>query len=117
MNIAIVNMFTPFVHGGSEEKAESLQKKLIESGHKAAIIKIPLQWHPAAKILDHILAARLLQLENCDQVIGFKFPAFYVRHPNKVLWLCHQFRQAYDLWGTPFQDIPNTTEGKCIREI
>jgi glycosyltransferase involved in cell wall biosynthesis len=33
-----------------------------------------------------------------------------------VLWLLHQFRQAYDLWGTPYQDIPNTPTGHRIRE-
>ena len=46
-----------------------------------------------------------------------KFPAYYVKHPNKVLWILHQHRPAYDLWGTPFQDIPTTPEGIRIREI
>jgi glycosyltransferase involved in cell wall biosynthesis len=29
-------------------------------------------------------------------VIATKFPAYCVRHPNKVAWVLHQFRQAYD---------------------
>jgi glycosyltransferase involved in cell wall biosynthesis len=33
-------------------------------------------------------------------VIGTKFPSYAVRHPNKVVWLVHQFRQAYELDGT-----------------
>jgi glycosyltransferase involved in cell wall biosynthesis len=45
-----------------------------------------------------------------------KFPAYYVPHDNKVLWLLHQFRQAYDLWGTPLQDLPDSPEGRRIRE-
>jgi glycosyltransferase involved in cell wall biosynthesis len=49
-------------------------------------------------------------------VIALKFPVYYVPHDNKVLWLLHQFRQAYDLWGTPLQDIPDTDEGRQIRE-
>ena len=32
-----------------------------------------------------------------DLVIGTKFPSYVVRHPNKVVWLVHQFRQAYEL--------------------
>ena len=32
-----------------------------------------------------------------------------------MLWLLHQFRQAYDLWGTPYQGIPDTSEGRAIR--
>ena len=53
-----------------------------------------------------MLAARLIKLTSIDRVIALKFPAYYVEHDNKVLWLLHQFRQAYDLWGTTFQDIP-----------
>jgi glycosyltransferase involved in cell wall biosynthesis len=33
-----------------------------------------------------------------------------------VLWLLHQFRQAYELWGTPYQDIPNSPTGHRVRE-
>jgi glycosyltransferase involved in cell wall biosynthesis len=33
-------------------------------------------------------------------VIATKFPSYAVRHPNKVVWLVHQFRQAYELDGT-----------------
>jgi glycosyltransferase involved in cell wall biosynthesis len=29
----------------------------------------------------------------------------------------HQFRQAYDLWGTPYQDLPNTEEGLAVRDV
>ena len=32
-----------------------------------------------------------------DLVVGTKFPSYLVRHPNKRVWLVHQFRQAYDL--------------------
>ncbi len=50
-------------------------------------------------------------------MIGLKFPVYYVRHPNKVLWLLHQFRQAYDLWGTAYQFLPDTEDGLRIRDI
>jgi glycosyltransferase involved in cell wall biosynthesis len=30
-------------------------------------------------------------------VIATKFPSYAVRHPRKVVWLLHQFRQAYEL--------------------
>ena len=32
-----------------------------------------------------------------DLVIATKFPSYAIRHPNKVVWLVHQFRQAYEL--------------------
>jgi len=40
-----------------------------------------------------------------DLVIATRFPTYAVRHPNKVIWLVHQHRQAYDLLGTPYSDF------------
>jgi glycosyltransferase involved in cell wall biosynthesis len=116
MRVAIVNNCVPFIYGGAEFLADSLKEKLIEHGHQAAVIKIPFKWNPPQKILEHMLACRLLRVENIDKVIALKFPAYYIKHPNKELWLLHQFRQAYDLWGTPYQDLPSTPDGLRIRE-
>ena len=116
MKIAIVNNQAPFVRGGAELLAEWLHDKLEEYGHQAEVVRIPFQWNPPERIVDHMLAARLVRVANVDRVVALKFPAYYVPHENKVLWLLHQFRQAYDLWGTPYQDIPTTPMGHCIRE-
>jgi glycosyltransferase involved in cell wall biosynthesis len=116
MKIAIVNNQAPFVRGGAELLAEWLHDKLEDYGHEAEIVRIPFQWNPPERIVDHMLAARLVRLANVDRVVALKFPAYYVPHEDKVLWLLHQFRQAYDLWGTPYQDIPNTPAGHGIRD-
>jgi glycosyltransferase involved in cell wall biosynthesis len=55
--------------------------------------------------LTQALLWRLAELEEAEGrptelVIATKFPSYAVRHPNKVVWLVHQFRQAYDLDGT-----------------
>ena len=117
MKIAIVNNCVPFITGGAEHLADSLREKLIEHGHQAILVRIPFRWQPPENIINHILACRLLSLNGVDRVIGLKFPAYFVPHDNKVLWLLHQFRQAYDLWGTKYQDIPDTPEGLRIREV
>ena len=62
-----------------------------------------------------MLACRLMRLPNVDRAVGLKFPAYYIPHENKVLWLLHQFRQAYDLWGTEYGGLPDTEEGREIR--
>jgi glycosyltransferase involved in cell wall biosynthesis len=120
--IIIANAQVPFVYGGAEYLAERLQRKLIEYGFQADMVKIPFKWYPPEKIPEHILACRLLDLtescgESVDMLIGIKFPAYYLKHPNKVLWIFHQFKQVYDLWGTKYQDIPATPEGLKIRDI
>ena len=38
-------------------------------------------------------------------VIGTKFPSYFARHPNKVAWLIHQYRAAYELCGTEYSDF------------
>jgi glycosyltransferase involved in cell wall biosynthesis len=116
MRVAIVNNQAPFVRGGAELLAEWLHDKLREYGHQAEIVRLPFQWNPCEKVLDHMLAARFVRLPNVDRVVALKFPAYYVPHDDKVMWLLHQFRQVYDLWGTPYQDFPDTPTGHRIRD-
>jgi glycosyltransferase involved in cell wall biosynthesis len=120
--IIIANAQVPFVYGGAEYLAEWLQKKIVEYGYKAELVKIPFKWYPPERIPEHILACRLLDLtqtlgDDIDVLIGLKFPAYHIKHPNKVLWLFHQFREVYDLWGTKYQGVPDTPEGRSAREI
>lgn len=117
MKIAVVNNCVPFVSGGAEHLANALVQKLIEYGHKALLVRIPFQWHRPEAIVEQMLACRSIRIANADRVIGLKFPAYYIPHDDKVLWLLHQFRQAYDLWGTPYQEIPESPEGERIRNV
>jgi glycosyltransferase involved in cell wall biosynthesis len=51
-----------------------------------------------------------------DLVIGMKFPAYFVAHERKVLWIMHQYRAAYNLWGTPFDDLSTYSDGAQVRQ-
>lgn len=117
MKLAVINNCVPFIRGGAEHLAESLTHKLNEYGHQAELIRIPFRWQPPESILEGIVACRLLRVPEVDRLIVLKFPAYYVPHHDKIVWLLHQFRQAYDLWNTRFQNIPDTVEGHRIREI
>jgi glycosyltransferase involved in cell wall biosynthesis len=46
-----------------------------------------------------------------------KFPAYTVAHPRKVLWVIHQHRSAYNLWGTPFDDLSTYPDGARVRDL
>jgi glycosyltransferase involved in cell wall biosynthesis len=52
-----------------------------------------------------------------DRVIALKFPAYCVRHPHKIVWLLHQHRPAYELWGTADCDLMRFPEGRDVREF
>lgn len=121
MKIAILNVHVPFIRGGAEVLAESLQEELIERGHEVDIIKLPFKWYPSESIMDCIMVARTIDVrevngQKIDLVIALKFPAYYVKHENKVLWICHQHRQAYELWDTEHGDLRNMKYGDVVRE-
>jgi glycosyltransferase involved in cell wall biosynthesis len=50
-----------------------------------------------------------------DLVIATKFPSYAVKHPNKVVWLVHQFRQAYELDGTELGQFSDSPEDRALR--
>ena len=120
MNILIATTHVPFVRGGAEIHAEELHRALTEAGHRAEIVRIPFKWYPAERILDQMLAARLLDLtevngDKVDLLIGLKFPAYLIPHPRKVLWILHQHRAAYDLWEHALGDLSRDPAGAQVR--
>jgi glycosyltransferase involved in cell wall biosynthesis len=101
VRVAVCLPQVPFAHGGAEILAESLVAQLRARGHDADLVTMPFKWYPEARVLSQALPWRLLDLEEADgrpvdRVIATKFPSYVVRHPNKVVWLVHQFRQAYE---------------------
>src|SRR5882757_2539647 len=99
MKVLVVNNAVPFVRGGAEQLADSLVERLNATvGVEAELLRLPFSWTPADRVIEEILLNRCLRLYNVDRVIGLKFPAYLIPHDNKVVWLMHQFRQAYDLY-------------------
>jgi glycosyltransferase involved in cell wall biosynthesis len=119
MKVAIVHVQVPFVWGGAEYLSESLAERIRGRGHKVELIRIPFKWYPAETLLDHMLACRLFDVTagEPDLVISSKFPAYLVPFENKRLWMFHQFRQVYDLWGTPHGWSPDSPEAERVRSM
>jgi glycosyltransferase involved in cell wall biosynthesis len=116
MRIASINTFMPYIYGGAELVADDLEEQLQEYGHEVISLRIPFPQSYQAQLIVAIEAARLLCFDEFERVIAFNFPAYYIRHHAKVLWLSHQLRQVYDLWGEEngFQPGP---ENESIRKI
>jgi glycosyltransferase involved in cell wall biosynthesis len=115
MKIALLGTMVPFVYGGAEFLIDSLAAKLREKGINVNVINLPFEWNPLEKVLESALAFRLVQIENADKVITFKFPAYCAKHQNMSVWLVHQFRQVYDLWGTEYGP-PQTPETLAMKK-
>ena len=100
MKIALVNTITPFIRGGAEILVDDLFDQLQQRGHRVTLFRLPFPNEYEVQLQELVLAGKLLDFTSYDRVIAFKFPAYCVCHPHKVLWLFHQFRQVYDLWKT-----------------
>jgi glycosyltransferase involved in cell wall biosynthesis len=121
MKILIATAQVPFIRGGAEILAEGLLSAIRATGHEAEITAIPFKGYPPERVLEQMLACRLLDVTESegapvDFVIGLKFPAYLVPHPNKVLWLLHQFRTAYELWDHPYGDLHHFPNGAQVRD-
>ena len=122
MKIVIATVQIPFVRGGAEYLADNLRSELIKRGHEAEIVSTPFNDEAPYFIENQIVASRLYDLSaswggHIDLCIGLKFPAYYLPHPNKVLWVLHQYRQSYDLFNTEYSRLKDDSTGNEIRKI
>jgi glycosyltransferase involved in cell wall biosynthesis len=120
MRIAVCAPQVPFVRGGAEIFSERLVEELRKREHEVELVSVPFKWYPGERVLTQAFLWRLLDLEEADGapidlVIATKFPSYVVRHPNKIVWLLHQFRQAYELDGTDLGQFDESPEGRALR--
>jgi glycosyltransferase involved in cell wall biosynthesis len=120
MRIAVCLPQVPFSWGGAEILSERLVDELRERDHEAELVTVPFKWYPGERVLTQAFLWRLLDLEESDGrpidlVIATKFPSYAVRHPRKVVWLLHQFRQAYELDGTDLGQFDQSPEDRALR--
>jgi glycosyltransferase involved in cell wall biosynthesis len=120
MRVVVCAPQVPFVRGGAELMAEALVGALRERDHEAELVTVPFKWYPGTRVLDQAFLWRLVDLTESDgrpidRVIATKFPAYCVRHPNKVAWVLHQFRQAYDYDRTELGQFSESAEDRATR--
>ena len=119
--VVVCEAQVPFVHGGAELHVRGLVDELRRRGHRAERVSIPFKWYPKDELLTHAAAWRLVDLcesngERIDAVIATKFPTYFVRHPNKITWLFHQYRAIYDLCGTPYSEFGHNEADVRLRD-
>jgi glycosyltransferase involved in cell wall biosynthesis len=120
MRVAVCHPQVPFERGGAELLSETLVEQLRARGHEVDLVTVPFKWYPPTRVLTNALAWRLVDLEEAqgrkiDALIATKFPSYAVRHPNKVVWLVHQFRQAYDLDRTDLGEFGEAPFDRALR--
>lgn len=119
-SVLVCAVQAPFVVGGAEILTRELADSLKRRGLRVDVASVPFKWYPVSELVHQALAWRLLDVTESngipvDLVIPTKFPSFLVRHPNKVAWLYHQHREAYDLHGTSFGSFSDHPEDQAVR--
>ncbi len=118
MKVLIVNNAVPFTWGGAEELALNLAREInARKGMEAEVMRVPFAWQPKERLVAEILLNRSLHIHNVDRVIALKFPAYYVNHHAKTIWLLHQFRQAYDLLDNGQSFLTPEIDGDILTAI
>jgi glycosyltransferase involved in cell wall biosynthesis len=120
LRILVCHAQVPFARGGAEILAENLVHELRRRDHEADLVTVPFKWYPPSAVVTQSLVWRLLDLDEVqgrpiDLVIATKFPSYVVRHRNKVVWLVHQFRQAYDLDRTALGEFSEEPFDRAAR--
>lgn len=119
--VVVCEAQVPFVQGGAEFHVRELVRQLRARGYATELVSVPFKWYPKEEILAHAAAWRLLDLSESngrpiDLLIASKFPTYFARHPNKVTWLIHQYRAAYELCGTEYSDFDHTERDVGLRQ-
>jgi glycosyltransferase involved in cell wall biosynthesis len=119
--VVVCEAQVPFIRGGAEALVRETVRQFRRHGFEAAKVSLPFKSHPKEELLAHAAMWRLADLSESaerpiDLVIATKFPTYLVRHPNKVVWLVHQHRAAYELAGTTYSDLAHTEADVALRE-
>jgi glycosyltransferase involved in cell wall biosynthesis len=120
VRIAVCLPQVPFERGGAEIVADDLVAQLRARDHEAELVTVPFKWYPGERVLTQAFLWRLLDLDEAngrpiELVVATKFPSYAVSHPNKVVWLLHQFRQAWDLDRTELGQFSESAEDRALR--
>jgi glycosyltransferase involved in cell wall biosynthesis len=91
VRLAVLDARAPFEPQPADPLAERLCRALREHGHAAELVHIPFSESPPERVVDQLLAIRLLHLENVDRAIALGFPAHHIEHHDKVVWLVRLF--------------------------
>jgi glycosyltransferase involved in cell wall biosynthesis len=114
--ICVCSVQFPFVRGGAEFLADSLVSELRKREYDVDLIALPLSTEPLEEVVKSALAWRLTDLYRADLVIATKFPSYMIPHRNKKIWLVHQLRGAYNLYGSVYSGFTNTPRDHRLRE-
>lgn len=107
MRVAVVAPSgVPFVFGGAERFWWDLCRAVQEqTPHEVELLKVVAPERTFWEVVESYARFFTLDLRHFDCVVATKYPAWMVRHPNKVVYLQHPLRGLYETYP---QELPTT---------
>lgn len=120
--ILVLGVKVPFTTGGAEALVSTLMRELAKRGHEVDTVNIPFAVEPKEDLLRQAALWRALDLRKVggrvvDLVIATKYPSYFIPHPRKSLWLVHQHRPVYDLFGGRYSDFSDDPRDEALRRL
>lgn len=121
-SILVLSAKVPFTSGGQDVLISTLVRELKARGHRADTVELPFAVEPKEGLLEQSALWRSLDLKSfggteVDLVIATKFPTYYAKHPKKSVWLVHQHREIYDLFGTRYSGFSDDPRDEQLRRM
>jgi glycosyltransferase involved in cell wall biosynthesis len=120
--IIVCSVKVPFTSGGQEVLVKTLCAQLKQAGHLVDTLDLPFLGLPKRNLLSDIATWRGIHLEDFlseqpDLVICTKYPSYFIKHPRKSVWLVHQHRSLYELYGTRYSDFSDDPRDEDLRRL
>lgn len=122
MRVLIATVSHPFIKGGAEAHADGLIAALQRAGHEADIFSLPFRFSPWSEVLRNQTIwegedLRGANAQGSELLIALKYPAYAVKHDNKIAWLLHQHRAVYELYDPRHADEKSEEAKNAIRDF
>jgi len=100
MRVAIVAPSpVPFLIGGAEKLFLSMVCNLNKyTPHQVELLKVPVRDQEFWSLIEGYRKFARLELDYFDMVIATKYPAWMVRHRNRLVYMQHPCRGMYELY-------------------
>jgi len=121
-NILVLGVKVPFTVGGQDVLVSTLVRELRRRDHLVDTVELPYSSLPKEALLNQAAMWRSVSFEafaghDVDLIIATKFPSYFAKHRNKSLWLVHQHRPMYDLYGGRYSDISDDPRDEQLRRM
>jgi len=117
MRIIIASTTVPHGTSGGRLIVQWTADALRGAGHQVEEFYLPFPTAASATLPALVGLRRMPFRSSCDRLITIRWPAHVLVHDNKAAWFIHHYREAFDLWDTPFRAVPDDAEGRSFREL